>query len=148
VQDAEAVDLDGRWEALRNNDDPTSVAFVALFEGSNLDLYVIPYGQHYVGTYQLGDGVIVYDISKAYQAYTDVTYDEEGHMTGNSWQAGNLDASTLTLAEDYDWYEMDAETLADYKVDLAEFSFQLQAGSTSATSALFGIENLVFTKVN
>ena len=148
VQDAEAFDLDGRWEALRNNDDPTSVAFVALFEGSNLDLYIIAWGQHYVGTYEFADGVITYTISEAYQAYTDVTFDEEGHMTSHSWQAGNLDASTLTLSADYDWYEMDAETLADYKVDLAEFSFQLQAGNTSATSALFGIENLVFTKVN
>ena len=141
VQDAEASDLDGRWEALRDNDDPTSVAMVALFAGNNLDLYIIAWGQHYVGTYQYADGAITYTISEAYQAYTDVT------ATSHSWEAGNLDASTLTLSPGYDWYEMDADTLAGYKEDLEEFSFQLQDGNASATSALFGLD-LVFTKVN
>lgn len=137
VQDAEAPDLDGRWEGLRDND----VAFVALFEGSNLDLYIIAWGQHYVGTYQYADGAIVYTISEAYQAYTDVT------ATSHSWEAGNLDASTLTLSDGYDWYQMDPDTLANYKEDLQEFSFLLQDGNNSATSALFGLD-IVFTKVN
>lgn len=133
--------VDGRWEALRFNDDPTSTAFVALFEGSNLDLYIIAWGQHYVGTYQYADGAIVYTISEAYQAYTDVT------ATSHSWEAGNLDASTLTLSDGYDWYQMDPDTLANYKEDLQEFSFLLQDGNNSATSALFGLD-IVFTKVN
>ena len=141
VQDAEASDLDGRWEALRDNDDPTSVAMVALFAGNNLDLYIIAWGQHYVGTYQYADGAITYTISEAYQAYTDVT------ATSHSWEAGNLDASTLALSDGYDWYEMDPDTLANYKEDLQEFSFLLQDGNNSATSALFGLD-IVFTKVN
>ena len=139
---------DGRWEAPRYNDDPTSIAFVAFFDGNNLDLYIIAWGQHYVGTYQFADGIITYNISEAFQAYTDVTYDNEGQMVTWSWEAGNLDASTLTLSEGYDWYEMDAESLAAYQEDLKEFSFLLQDGNTSATSSLFGIEDLVFKKVD
>lgn len=139
---------DGRWEAPRFNDDPTSIAFVAFFDGNNLDLYIIAWGQHYVGTYQFADGIITYNISEAFQAYTDVTYDNEGQMATWSWEAGNLDASTLTLSEGYDWYEMDAESLATYQEDLKEFSFLLQDGNTSATSSLFGIEDLVFKKVD
>jgi len=139
--------FDGRWQALRFNDDPESVAFVAIFAGSNLNLYIIPWGQRYLGTYQFAEGVITYNISKAYQAYTDVSYDGEGNMTGWSWMAGGLDADTLALSAGYDWYVMDAETLATYKEDLKEFSFQLQDGNTSAKSSLFGIEDLVFTKV-
>ena len=140
--------LDGRWDAPRNNDNPSDIAFVALFEGNKLDLYIIAWGQHYVGTYQLANGVLTYDISKAYQAYTDVTFDGEGNMTSWSWMAGDLDASTLTLADGYDWYVMDAESLAEYKENLKEFGFQVQAGNTTATSSLFGIPDLVFTKKN
>lgn len=140
--------LDGRWEAPRYNDNPSDIAFVALFDGNKLDMYIIAWGQHYVGTYSFASGVIKYNISKAYQAYTDVTFDGEGHMTSWSWMAGNLDATTLALSEGYAWYDMDAESLASYKEMLQEFSFQLQAGNASATSSLFGIEDLVFTKKN
>lgn len=142
------ANLDGRWDAPRNNDNPSDIAFVALFDGNKLDLYIIAWGQHYVGTYSYASGVISYNISKAYQAYTDVTFDGEGHMTSYSWMAGDLDATTLALSDGYQWYDMDAESLASYKEMLQEFSFQLQAGNASATSSLFGIEDLVFTKKN
>jgi len=140
--------LDGRWDAPRNKDNPSDIAFVALFEGNKLDLYIIAWGQHYVGTYSYASGVIKYNISKAYQAYTGVTFDGEGHMTSYSWMAGDLDATTLALSDGYQWYDMDAESLASNKEVLQEFSFQLQAGNASATSSLFGIEDLVFTKKN
>ncbi|MBR3405721.1 MAG: hypothetical protein IKG92_02310 [Bacteroidales bacterium] len=140
--------LDGRWDAPRNKDNPSDIAFVALFDGNKLDLYIIAWGQHYVGTYSYASGVIKYNISKAYQAYTGVTFDGEGHMTSWSWMAGDLDATTLALSDGYQWYDMDAESLASNKEVLQEFSFQLQAGNASATSSLFGIEDLVFTKKN
>ena len=140
--------LDGRWEAPRFNDNPSDIAFVALFDGNKLDMYIIAWGQHYVGTYSYASGVIKYNISKAYQAYTGVTFDGEGHMTSWSWMAGNLDATTLALSEGYQWYDMDAESLATYSENLKEFSFQLQEGNTSATSSLFGIPDLVFKKKN
>ena len=69
-------------------------------------------------------------------------------MTSWSWMAGDLDATTLALSDGYQWYDMDAESLASNKEVLQEFSFQLQAGNVSATSSLFGIEDLVFTKKN
>ena len=140
-------DLDGRWEALRYKDQPGDIAFVALFAGEYLDLYIIAWGQHYLGTYSFIEDVIYYDITSAHQAYTDVTYDDEGQMATYSWEAGNLDASTLELAEGYEWYPMNAEDFEGYKEELAQFGFAKQDAHT-AVSSLFGIQDLVFNKVN
>ncbi len=139
--------LDGRWDALRHENEPGSTAFVALFDGEHLDLYIIAWGQHYLGRYSYADGVITYDIESAQQAYTDVSYDQEGNMVSHSWAAGNLDPTTLQLGEGYEWYHMNEEDLSGYKEDLAQFSFIRQDNNT-ATSALFGIDDLVFRKVN
>ena len=139
--------LDGRWDALRHENEPGSTAFVALFDGEHLDLYIIAWGQHYMGRYSYADGVITYDVASAHQAYTDVTYDNEGNMISHSWQAGNLDPTTLQLADGYQWYPMNEEDLNSYGEELAQFSFIRQDNST-ATTSLFGIENLVFRKVD
>ena len=147
VQDASSSDFDGRWEALRNNDDPTSVAFVALFEGSNLDLYIIAWGQHLSGTYSYEDGTIIYDITAGLQAYTDVSINPDtGEMESSSWQAGNLDPTTLTLSDGYDWYSMSDEDLSNLQ-DFAQFPFVIQDNGT-AISSLVGIQDLVFSKMN
>lgn len=137
--------IEGRWDAPRFADNPDDIAFVAIFAGQNLDLYVIPWGQHLKGTYMLTDGRITYNISEAYQAYTDVTYDENGNMTSWSWNIGNLDAATLTLAEGYDWYAMAEEELDRAREDFGEFEFKING--TTATSSLVGIPDLTFHKV-
>lgn len=142
---SQAVSLDGRWEALRDNDDPNSTAAVALFEDNSLDLYIIAYGQHYSGTYSYEDGTIIYNITSGFQAYTDVSYNPDtGEMESSSWQAGNLDASTLRLEDGYEWYSINEE---DFEPDLASFPFVIQDNGT-ANSSLLGIQDLVFTKVN
>ena len=146
-QEEQESSLDGRWEAQRNKDQSGDIAFVALFEGEYLDLYIIAWGQHYMGTYSYADGVITYDIASAHQAYTDVTYDNEGQMATYSWEAGNLDPTTLELADGYEWYHMNEEDLSGYMEDLAQFSF-IRRDNNTATSTLFGIENLVFRKVD
>ena len=98
-----------------------------------------------VGTYTWADGTVNYDISAAYQAYTDVTYDADSNMVSWSWEAGNLDASTLTLTEGYGWYVMNEEDLNRAKEDFGTFEFNVNG--TTATSSLVGIPDLVFHKV-
>ena len=137
--------IEGRWDAPRFADNPDDIAFVAIFSGEKLDLYVIPWGQHMVGTYALTDGMVNYNISEAYQAYTDVALDGEGNIISWSWNAGNLDATTLTLAEGYDWYAMNENDFNSAQQNFGEFEFNVN-GAT-ATSTLVGIPNLTFHKV-
>lgn len=138
--------LKGRWEAPRMADMPDDIAFVALFGEQDLDLYIIAWGQHLKGTYTWNNDVVTYHITEASQAYTNVSYDEEGNMTTWEWMAGNLDASTLTLASGYNWYPMTDEELARAREDFGSFTFKVDG--TTATSTLVGIENLTFNKVN
>ena len=141
----DSTSIEGRWDAPRFADNPNDIAFVAIFAGENLDLYIIAWGQHYVGTYTLTDGTVNYNITEAYQAYTDVAYNGEGEMTSWSWSAGNLDATTLTLSEGYNWYTMKEEDLNSYKENLGEFGFNIN-GAT-ASSSLFGIPDMIFPNV-
>lgn len=140
------VSLTGRWNAAHSAEDPEDIAFVAIFTEDSLDLYVIAWGQHMKGTYSWINGVVKYDIAKAYQAFTDVTYDGSGNMTSWSWWAGNLDGSSLALSTGFDWYQMTAENLEQAKEDFGEFGFNVN-GNT-AISSLVGLENLIFKKVN
>lgn len=144
-EDKGNASIDGRWEALRFADNPNDIAFVAIFAGENLDLYVIPWGEHIKGTYTLTDGVINYNITEAYNASSvPVTYDDDGNMTNYSWTIGNLDASTLELSEGYNWYTMRGAEFARAKEDFGQFEFKIN-GNT-ATSSLVGIPDLVFHK--
>lgn len=141
----ENTSIVGRWDAPRYADEPDDIAFVAIFTDENLDLYVIPWGQHMVGTYSLTDGMVNYNITAAYQALTGVTYDENGNMISWMWEAGHLDASTLTLAEGFNWYAMNSDEFERTKEDFGQFEFKIN-GNT-ATSSMVGITDLIFYKV-
>lgn len=137
----------GRWDAARYAETPEDIAFVAIFGEEDLDLYVIAWGQHMKGTYTWENDVVTFNITEAKKALTNVTYDEEGNM--DSWDGimpGDLDATTLTLAEGYDWYPMNDQDMALARDDFGQFDFKV-SGNT-ATSALVGIENITFNKVN
>ena len=138
--------IKGRWEAPRFAETPEDIAFVAIFGEKDLDMYIIAWGQHLKGTYTWTDNKVKFNIVEAKQAYTDVTYDDEGNMNGWSWEAGNLDASTLELTSGYEWYSMTEEDQARAKEDFGEFDFKVNG--TKATSTLVGIENITFNKVN
>jgi hypothetical protein len=137
--------LDGRWNAPRFSEQPDDYAFSIIFEGNNLDLYIIAWGQHYKGTFTYSDGVINYTVTAAFQAYTDVSYDDQGNMTTWSWMAGDLDQYTLKLAEGYNWYDMRPDELEQNKEMFASIKFRMQSPGV-AVSDLFGIEELTFTK--
>ena len=138
--------IEGRWDASRFADNPDDIAFVAIFAGENLDLYVIPWGQHMKGTYTLTNGTLIYNITEAYQAYTDVTYDDDGGYSGQ-WLvvSGQCCRITGELSEGFDWYAMGSEAFEQAKEDFGQFEFKI-SGNT-ATSTLVGIPDLVFRKV-
>lgn len=142
----EETSIKGRWEAPRFADTPEDIAFVAIFGDNNLDLYVIAWGQHLSGTYTWSNDVVKFNISTMQQAYSGVTYDDEGNMTSWSWMAGDLDAATLSLAEGYDWYTMTGEELDRAREDFGEFQFKVD-GNT-ATSSMVGLDGVIFHKVN
>ena len=145
-EDKGNASIEGRWEALRFADNPDDIAFVAIFVGENLDLYVIPWGQHMVGTFTLTNGVINYNITGAYQASSvPVAYDDDGTMNTYSWFIGNLDATTLELTEGYNWYAIRGVEFERVQDDFGQFEFKI-SGNT-ATSSLVGIPNLVFHKI-
>ena len=140
--------LDGRWEAARFSDQPDDIAFVSIFNGDKMDLYIVAWGQHYVGTYTLANDQITFHITDAYQAYTDVTFDDEGNIDSYSWFAGNLDAKSLSLNAGYDWYSMKQympSEYANYTEELAKIAFKVNGDQ--AESNINGIEGLIFKKV-
>lgn len=140
------VSIEGRWNAPRFAERPDDYAFVLVFKGSALDLYIIAWGQHYLGTYTLADGRVNYTITDVYQAYSDVTYNEDGSMASWSWWAGNLNQDTFKLEEGFDWYLMnDNPDYASYIEELSNFKFEIDENGT-AHSDIFGIEDIVFTK--
>lgn len=142
----ENASIEGRWEAPRHADNPDDIAFVAIFAGENLDLYVISWGQHMRGTYTLTNGTVNFNITEAYLASSvPVSYDNDGIMTSHAWEIGNLDATTLELSEGYDWYYMRG---TEWRSAIANFSqFEFNINGNTATSSMVGIPDLVFHKV-
>lgn len=134
--------VEGRWNVLRFAEDPDFYGFVLIFKESSLDLYIIPYGHHLQGSYTYSNGVVSYNITAGYQAFTDVTFDGEGNMTSYLWESGNLDQNTLTLAEGFDWYPMSEETLEMYKEECASISFSFNAAGGVTLSGVLGLEDL------
>lgn len=144
--------LDGRWTAPRSSEQPDDIALVLDFSGNKLTLYIIAWGMRFEGTYTYASETVSYAITKGSKALTDVHYDVEGKMDSYSWMAGNLDASTLQLAEGYAWYDMTVatnpfnETYLEYKESLASFDLKM-TGADQATSSYIVIPDVVLTKV-
>jgi len=131
--------LDGRWNAVRVGS-PDDYILSFIFSGNRLDVYIIAWGMHFVGTYTYADGVISYSISDVYRAFSDVSYDDHGKMSTWSWTAGDMDPQTFQLQPGYDWYNMNGEeSYEEYKNELSAIGFQL-TGENTATSSIFGLD--------
>jgi hypothetical protein len=144
--------LDGRWTAPRSSEQPDDIALVLDFSGNKLTLYIIAWGMRFEGTYTYASETVSYAITKGSKALTDVHYDGEGTMDSYSWNAGNLDANTLQLAEGYAWYDMTVasnpfnDLYLEYKESLASFNLKI-TGADQATSSYIVIPDVVLTKV-
>jgi len=141
----DSVSLDGRWNAARHADQPSDYAVSLIFKGNQLDAYIIAWGHHFVGTYTIVDNVINYNITKAYVALKNVSFDEKGKLQSYEWLAGDMNQETFALNPGYDWYEESVvgSEMVNGKDILSKFTFEVD-GDT-ATSDLFGM-GLVFRK--
>ena len=108
---------DGRWDGymVGGFNDKGMVFF---FNGNDVEMYIIAWGEQFKGSFSLEGGVIRFNIREAYKA----GIREEGSW---SWMAGNLNPETLELTPGYEWEQMDSETLSDRKEELGEFTFAL-----------------------
>lgn len=144
--------LEGRWNAPRFSEEPDDTALVLDFKGSNLTLYIIPWGMRFEGTFSYSSETVTYNIIGGYKALSGVEYDDKGNMNAWEWWAGNLDATTLKLTAGYEWYDMTVDTnpfkeeYQEHKESLASFEFKF-TGPDSATSSQIIIPDVVLTRV-
>lgn len=100
------VKLEGRWNAYVQGTpttvDEARVSFI--FSGTNnVDIYIIAWGHHLKGTYEIKDGLMHFNLSRDKAQYAKTTEYFE-------WSAGNMDPETFELSEGYSWLDMDDET--------------------------------------
>ena len=142
-------DLEGQWNAPRDDSMPDDTAVSLIFKGNKLDLYICSYGWHFEGTYTYADNTVKYKITNGYAALADVEKDERGMIISYSGGIESIDHKTLKPNPGYFWYHM-----ADYRPDLYEeykdmlssFSFEIIADG-KATSDMIGLMGSTFSKV-
>lgn len=144
--DDSTVSLEGRWNAPRHSDAPDDYALSLIFKGNKLDVYIISYGWHLEGTYTYVDNYVNYNITKGYNVFAGVKFDDEGNMISYHWEAGNMDQETFALTPGYEWYEMDGVNLEDSKENLSKFNFKVKGDTATTSSVFFEIEGFVFHK--
>lgn len=128
--------IEGRWNASKG---PGDYAFSLIFNGNNLDLYIIAWGEHFEGTYTYTDNEVDYTITKASKAWTGVTYGDNGEMESWEWWAGNMDQESFELSEGYDWYPMSSEDLADRKNMFSKFEFVIDGDTATSNEGFMGL---------
>ena len=108
---------DGRWNGFVGEDGDDH-GMVYIFNGNDIDIYIIAWGEHLKGSFTHEGGVMSVNLSKGYNARIG---DEESW----SWEAGNLDPETLELTPGYSWWQMDEEVLRERQQEVAKFTFAL-----------------------
>ena len=144
------ANLDGKWNAPRDDSRPNDIAVSLIFKGNKLDLYICSYGWHFVGTYTYADETIKYKITDAYVALSDVTLNEDGKtIKYASSGIDGIDHNTLKPNPGYEWYDLILyrdDLYEEYVEWLSSFSFEIGADG-KATSDILGMGG-TFTKVN
>ena len=127
---------DGRWNGYVDEDD-SDCGTVFIFNGNEVDIYIIAWGEHIKGSFSHEGGIISFRLTDGYNA-------RMGDADNWSWEAGNLDPETLKLTDGYNWWQMDNDKLSERKEELASFTFAL-VSDVKAYGSLF--RNNVFKKV-
>ena len=137
------VSLDGRWDGTRKGGGHGFQDMTLIFNGNEVDVYIIAWGDHLKGTYTYQNDSLYFSF-KNENAY-DALIVEEGYK---GWFMGDgaFDPETLelTYTEEYPyrWYLMDPENF-DMDVEfLSSFEFKLIDEKT----AVGGQMELEFTK--
>lgn len=98
-----------------------------VFSGDSLDLYILERGWHLKGSYIHKNGILYYNISKAY-------YPES--IDGNDdrdWKNNVIKPQTLKLAEGYKWSPVSSRELASESERISSFTFIIDTDSTAYT---------------
>ena len=126
------VKLEGRWNAYVQGTpttvDEARVSFI--FSGTNnVDIYIIAWGHHLKGTYEIKDGLMHFNLSLEKAQYA-------RHQTTefSEWWVGNMDPETFELSEGYSWLDMDDTTFQQDTDFLKDFTWE----QVSATEAKWG----------
>ena len=137
------VSLDGRWDGTRKGGGHGSQDMTLIFNGNEVDVYIIAWGDHLKGTYTYQNDSLYFSF-KNENAY-DALIVEEGYK---GWFMGDgaFDPETLelTYTEEYPyrWYVMDPE---DFEMDV-EFLSSFESKLIDEKTAVGGQMELEFTK--
>ena len=137
------VSLDGRWDGTRKGGGHGFQDMTLIFNGNEVDVYIIAWGDHLKGTYTYQNDSLYFSF-KNENAYDALIVDE--YSKGWNFSDGAFDPETLelTYTEEYPyrWYLMDPENF-DMDVEfLSSFEFKLIDEKT----AVGGQMELEFTK--
>jgi len=133
--------IEGRWNGCAP-DSPNEYVVSYILTGSKADIYILAWGEHYEGTWTKNNSNVTFTVTKGSRA-------EKRHDDG-SWESGMVfgcitDQETFALGEGFQWYELDAETFASRKQEVAETLSLVIESDTKGHGAAFG-RQLVFTK--
>ena len=137
------VSLDGRWDGTRKGGGHGSQDMTLIFNGNEVDVYIIAWGDHLKGTYPYQNDSLYFSFKNenAYDALI-IDGDYKGWFVGD----GAFDPETLelTYTEElpYRWYKMDEEQFETDVNFLSSFEFHLIDGKTAVGSQM----QLEFTK--
>ena len=137
------VSLDGRWDGTRRGGGHGFQDMTLIFNGNEVDVYIIAWGDHLKGTYTYQNDSLTFSF-KNENAYDALIV--EDNYKGWNVSDGAFDPETLKLTSTeelpYEWYVMDPETF-EMDVDfLSSFGFKLIDEKT----AVGGQMELTFTK--
>lgn len=137
------VSLDGRWDGTRRGGGHGFQDMTLIFNGNEVDVYIIAWGDHLKGTYTYQNDSLTFSF-KNENAYDALIV--EDNYKGWNVSDGAFDPETLELTSTeelpYQWYVMDEE---DFEMDvdfLSSFGFKLIDEKT----AVGGQMELTFTK--
>ncbi len=132
-----STSLEGRWNVYKTD---KAYSFSLIFKGNQLDVYIIAWGEHVVGTYTYADDVVKYKISKVYKAWEtngNIERDKNGDTITGAWDAyQGMNQETFELNPIYSWYPLSKDS-SHYPGDmLEEFEFKLTSDTTAETDLL------------
>jgi len=105
---------DGRWNGSRDGSDDYECSII--FNDGNIDIYIMAWGEHLVGTYRHSIGILSVELSEGYNARI---------VDGDSWswEAGNINPETFELTEGYTWVQMDSTVFNERQNSYHQFTF-------------------------
>lgn len=133
-------EVDGRWNGYAEGNPNDYVVSVFLDNGS-VEIWVIAWGEKYKGSYVMNGSNVTFTIDKAWRSEKRSDgYAEYGISNGSI-----TSQETFALGEGFQWYEFDADALADVKQAVSDTFSLIVDSSTTGHGAAYG-RQLVYSK--